>query len=48
MKYNFVTISSTGNATDFGDLTTSKGAWWMCQIKQEVIGGGYPETIIKR
>ena len=45
---DFVTFASTGNATDFGNLTQSK--WVMCQgaadsTRGMFVGGGNPITI---
>ena len=40
-RIDYVTIASTGNAIDFGDLTASKKMCWWCLVQPVVFLGGY-------
>jgi hypothetical protein len=48
---DYITIASTGNATDFGDLTASRGSygsggWGLASTTRGVFGGAYDFNII--
>ena len=44
---NYITISTTGNAIDFGDLSTGRQLFGACSSSTRgVFGGGYTPTIV--